>query len=616
MPIGPDNADRERIHRALTRVGIGPHHTDAGATITLSASEAYERPLPAFRTRSSNNFAADLELGPMLGEGGMGIVQTAHQNSLDRDVAVKYPRHDKDAEAILHEGLVMGYVEHPNVVPVHAVGRTETGAPMVVMKRIEGVSWKKVLEDPLSAPVDVVDQDFHLNVLIQVCNVLRFSHERGIVHRDIKPENVMLGSFGEVYVVDWGIAVSLKPHDGPRGILPREAARALAGTPLYMAPESAGDNIDQIDERTDVFLLGATLYEILTGKPPNQADTSWKAVIEAFKCPAKEFPTHVDPELQSIARRAMAREREYRFQSVAELQEALRSFLSHRESLKLTRVAQRNYDEIIDGLKAADDGAEPPTKLLVETRFALRHALSIWPDNRRAREILAVMSRAAFEFWLHHGNLPAASEALLDISEAEKPDCKARLAVALENENELRREVKDLRFARDQKVDSGPRLVLGLSISAVWGLIAWYKAISRWGVPLEELEYEYLWSLLPTIGIPLIAVVGFRSLFVSNEFNRRMMYLLFAGLFGVAMVRIAAWRFDVAVHVATAIEYVLYALLAIVVSIQWSREMLWASGLIVGAAILAVLVPTYQAFFMALAFTIFVPLVARIWRDA
>ncbi|MCZ7681391.1 MAG: protein kinase [Sandaracinaceae bacterium] len=163
-----------------------------------------------------------LALRGTLGEGGMGIVRLATQRSLGRDVAVKTVKGSQAAEratgALLREACVMGLLEHPNVVPVYDLVVGDAGEPAIVMRKIEGSSWASVMHDPaaLRARFDAEDAlEWNLRVLAQVCNVVDFAHSRGILHRDLKPENVMLGEFGEVYVVDWGLAVALREGLGP-----------------------------------------------------------------------------------------------------------------------------------------------------------------------------------------------------------------------------------------------------------------------------------------------------------------------------------------------------------------------------------------------------------------
>ncbi|MCB9615733.1 MAG: protein kinase [Sandaracinus sp.] len=142
---------------------------------------------------------------------------------LEREVAVKGLREDLDTPLVrarlLLEARVTGRLEHPNVVPVHLVTEDDEGRPRIVLKRIEGRSWRELLDE---RPPDGRDLAEHVRILGQVCQAIRFAHSRGVLHRDLKPENVMVGDFGEVYVVDWGIALALHERTGVRACRSRE----------------------------------------------------------------------------------------------------------------------------------------------------------------------------------------------------------------------------------------------------------------------------------------------------------------------------------------------------------------------------------------------------------
>ncbi|MEM9488267.1 MAG: serine/threonine-protein kinase, partial [Myxococcota bacterium] len=223
---------------------------------------------------------SQLILGDTIGTGGAGIVRQAEQVALGRTVAVKMLKPDKrgttTAMDLLREAWVAGSLAHPNVVPVYDIGLDDSGAPLVVLKHIEGVAWSELIHDGAQVRErfgadDLLD--WNLGILMQVLNAVRFAHSRGIVHRDLKPANVMIGEFGEVYLVDWGLAVSMRDDRSGRLPLARDAT-ALAGTPCYMAPEMLGEGDNPITECTDIYLAGSILFEILVGRPPHVGNSS------------------------------------------------------------------------------------------------------------------------------------------------------------------------------------------------------------------------------------------------------------------------------------------------------------------------------------------------------
>ena len=256
-----------------------------------------------------------------LGEGGMGVVRAAEQVSLGRQVAVKTVKgalagNPQVTLRLLREAWLAGRVEHPNVVPIYDLGLDDAGRPHIAMRLVEGTSWDELLRDPelvrtRHGATDALE--WHLRVLVQVTQAVSRAHAKGIVHRDIKPENVMIGEFGEVYLLDWGIAVSLVAD--PEGRLPLAAdAKEAAGTPCYMAPEMLGGPQPLIDERTAVYLLGATLHEIVTGQPPHRG-AEFGDMVRSILDSTPLFPPDVPRELAAICTRAMRRLRKGRYAS-------------------------------------------------------------------------------------------------------------------------------------------------------------------------------------------------------------------------------------------------------------------------------------------------------------
>jgi serine/threonine protein kinase len=192
------------------------------------------------------------EIVETLGRGGMGTVYLAHDQDLDREVALKVVDGGGDlAERTLREARILARLEHPGIVPVHDVGTLPDGRVFYVMKRVRGRRL-----DELAPALDLAER---LRVFGRICEAVAFAHAHGVIHRDLKPENVMAGPFGEVLVMDWGVA-----KDG--GI--PDAHGTILGTPGYMAPEQERGEVAAIDERTDVWALGAILGFLLVGEEP------------------------------------------------------------------------------------------------------------------------------------------------------------------------------------------------------------------------------------------------------------------------------------------------------------------------------------------------------------
>lgn len=341
------------------------------------------------------SFARSLILEEEIGRGGMGAVFAARQQSLRRDIAVK-KIHDAGKSAgtqkrFLEEAYVTAYLGHPNIVPVHDLQRTEDGEWLLAMKRVGGLSWKDLLhprDEKHKQRAKAYDRDRHLDILLQVCYALSFAHEKGLGHNDLKPENVMVGEFGEVLVMDWGLALNIGDPDKekalPERLQHKSEIQAPCGTPAYMPPELALGVGDDIGPWTDVYLLGAILHEILTGRPPHTGKNLISVLRAAAESKAPEFEDAVPEELQRIAKRALAKEPEERFQRVEDFQRALSEFRSHKESVLVARKAS----ETLSRCEAQGDNLNRESLYgeLAEAVANFSQSLLLWSENTVAKE--------------------------------------------------------------------------------------------------------------------------------------------------------------------------------------------------------------------------------------
>ena len=287
-----------------------------------------------------------------LGSGGMGDVFSAHHDSLDRVVALKVIRQNSEAasERLLREARILGMLEHPGIVPVYDLQRDESGRPFFTMKVVTGRTLAEAVRDSRGALVagtgDELSLARRLEMFRAICDAVAYAHSRGVIHRDLKPANVMIGSFGEVQVMDWGLAKLLGqpeaewPPDSEHESSPTTpeltADGSVMGTPGYMSPEQARGELEQIDVRTDVFSLGAILYTLLTlhrpfddvpagellgrvkSEPPTPPARRVAADVEAY-----DAGLAVDAELEAIVLKAMARDPAERYASVVELRDEI-----------------------------------------------------------------------------------------------------------------------------------------------------------------------------------------------------------------------------------------------------------------------------------------------------
>ncbi len=328
------------------------------------------------------------ELGPEIARGGLGQVLEARDRDLERDVAVKLVLDDVAPEAaarFAREAKLTARLDHPAVVPIHDFGTIPgvDGKPklFLCMKRIRGRDLSVILQGLADGNAELREKWSRarlLGVFQDICLGMAYAHSKGVIHRDLKPSNIMIGDFGETLIVDWGLAKELSEKDDggetrrmtrvPKGATVRNARITLdgdvVGTPAYMAPEQAEGRTGQVDERSDVFALGAILYAMLTLQPPWEGETA-TVVLENVRAgrlaapstrlaasppsasapaaPSSRAPEPIPPELDAICLRALAIRPEDRFPSALVLHHEVQLFLEgvKERERKLREAAER-----------------------------------------------------------------------------------------------------------------------------------------------------------------------------------------------------------------------------------------------------------------------------------
>ncbi len=378
---------------------------------------------------------ADYQIVDKLGEGAMGIVFSARQTAVNRIVALKtakpnFQANEESRRRFLYEAHITADLDHSNIVPIHELGASEDGKLFYSMKLVQGTEWSRVMRKKT--------REQNLEIFMKVTDAMAFAHSKGVIHRDLKPENTMLGRFGEVFVTDWGTAINLdkdttllaKPaakgdrfltvedgsnfvrgdslvlHDGieafdriqivsideanknriylrkklthdyePSTSLRVMKAMNLAGTPCYMAPEMAGHQLPKIGKTSDIYILGAILYDLVTGRPPHTGNSVTQCLRAALKNEAVDAAQDHEDALMVIALKAMATNPHERYQTVEELQDAVREYRRHAESIALSE----RSDELLE--KAIE---QKDYQSFSRTLFGYRDAIELWPENKSA----------------------------------------------------------------------------------------------------------------------------------------------------------------------------------------------------------------------------------------
>lgn len=372
MPQGGDS-------RATAVADVSDYLKTAEATVSIKSGATVSNDPGRFHLNlhahvletsdAATGATLDYELTNTLGQGGMGVVYAARQASLDRQIAIKMIQSDASVDPVaankfLSEAIVTGELDHPNIIPIHDLGKTPEGKLFYAMKEIQGTSWDKVIAEQ--------DQEENLRILLDVCDAVGFAHDKGVIHRDLKPANVMLGGYGEVLVMDWGLAASI----GSEKAEPLSENATLAGTPSYMAPEMALCDYSVMGRTSDIYLLGAVLFEIISGKPPHPGENAMAAIDAAAHNEIRE--TRHKGELLDIAMKAMSLNTAERYQAVREFQQALRSHQAHAESVKLTGSAADRLDAV------AEKGGADVYREFNEIIGGFQQALHLWAGNRQA----------------------------------------------------------------------------------------------------------------------------------------------------------------------------------------------------------------------------------------
>ncbi|MDD2709777.1 MAG: protein kinase [Verrucomicrobiae bacterium] len=437
----------------------------------------------------------------VVAEGGMGIILQAVDKRMCRNVALKVIRPEKQVDEhdrlrFLEEAQITGQLQHPNIVPVHELGIDDNNQIYYTMKFVKGLELREILNEirhGRQKTIDAYPLSDLLTVFLKVCDAVAFAHSKGVVHRDLKPGNIMIGEYGEVMVMDWGLAKLLDRQGSPNAAaaqasLQIETAEGyILGTPNYMAPEQAQGIFNEIDTRSDIFSLGAILYHILTLRmpvegtaeeciqriinsdivPPTELNPSGKRrSLNGQALPKDPEPTilyhcpnqRIPDSLSAVAMKAMATDKAIRYQSVKELQEDIEAyrngFLTSAENASvfkhLTSLIRRHKVETAVALAAF------AALVIITAGFMIKIIAS-------QKQAVSLMERAVANEQLAKANEKRAlinerkAKENAEIARRNETLAKKNEEIARENERRMR-ESQKLAAASEQKAQQSQKL--------------------------------------------------------------------------------------------------------------------------------------------------------------
>ena len=570
---------------------IGPTRTERGLV------HAADQP-------RSGSAVGSVQVGRLIAEGGVGRVHEARQVEMGRQVAVKVPHKaltQAQREAVVLEAQITGALQHPGIVPVYGLSESAEGLPLIVMRRLRGQTWADALTSSRRRASRRSSLEGHLATLERIAEAIAYAHSRGVIHRDLKPENVMVGEFGEVTVLDWGLAAAvdlpsgaIADASGERDVdvlnqLPRaKDISRIEGTLAYMAPEMACGDGTRLGPATDVYLLGGLLHELLSGRPPHHAflfeDGALRPAAELLLdiYLAEPPALHDAPAgLASLCQRALANAPEERFRDAQAFLHALRTWRSRAEVEEAVRAGQRALD-LLPTL--ADD--ESRKRVLAEVNFAVTRALSNSPGDTDARALLNDVLVEELQLAIDSGSLGVAESKLASISGASAvcarraEALRERLHVKREREAALRQAAEDADITRGTKA----RAWFGAGLGMVWLFANVAIGYLRRGPQIELDAYKYAAVMALASMALLPPIVMARERFLPNLANVRAYSGVIWQLVGQGAVWMGLAYVGVPMHLAFAISLVQFAFATGTRAIDGDiRELLLTLPILLGA---------------------------------
>lgn len=538
-----------------------------------------------------------------IAEGGIGELFTAYQTALSREVVVKRLKPSrikpKYVRMLIQEAQVSGTLEHPNIVPIHLLGRDRQDQLVLVMKRVNGVCWKDLLEDPYHPfwqEINTKDRMlWNLEILIQVCNALQFAHSRGYIHRDIKPANIMIGRFQEVYLLDWGLALPLLPLHNPE----RNAQLPFAGTPAYMAPEMVWGRRSDMSERTDVYLLGACLHELITGRPPHAHESLSGSLFSAANAELQTLSSRIPTELSTLCLKAIQKEPSERFPDVASFRQELRVFLQHQSAMQTAQQLYEAAQQRWYTLREMKDGSTVDNaqiyRLFHECRFGYSQAIQQWPSHEEAAIQLEDCLRWMIEHEFKQMNLGAAS-ALIRELRGDASTLQAKLRHLQKKAAGRIEESQLLRVLQEERSTTSVQPLLWLFAGL---LLAGLLMIGGLHVFGKIMPGSFTWVATFFAMFTVFTSVAYwkREQYLASPMNRMVIFLCMGVLGGLLAIHMLGTILYREIFFVLIVDLVLLSIFFVSMGALFQRSILLSSVVCLCGSVLVTQWPTWALFF-------------------
>ncbi len=329
----------------------------------------------------------EYHLGRLIGKGGQGEVWEALQLRLGRRVAIKRAvKKSENVAEFLKEAYTSAQLDHPNIVPVYDLGTMEVEGehvPVLSMKKVTGKSWNELIKADRNSHSRASFLSRHLPIFIDVMHAVNFAHAHNVIHRDLKPSQVMVGDFGEVFLLDWGLGIYLPENDeeaaseeevDPNRFFTLDTATNPAGSPSYMAPEQARFDTAFLGKHTDIYLLGAVLFELVAGEPPHRGGSFKEVFHKVAMNSCIPLPDHAPDDLREIIHKCMYTDPGDRPESVSEIIEAVEKYLTGAGRIDASR-------KITNEIAATEMETLKDYESLSDISRKLGQASHLWPEN-------------------------------------------------------------------------------------------------------------------------------------------------------------------------------------------------------------------------------------------